>query len=140
MDSGNITAILVAVFAGALASLATGYFSRPKTKAEAKKENATADVTMSGDAREWAQFWAQKAQEAEKRADDADARAEAAEIISRRTVANMEMMVDYTLSLEHQVVKDGHILPPITEAVRFILHGVEPTVHQQGEVREIAPE
>lgn len=74
----NVTTLIVALFAGAGGSLIAGYFARPKTRGEAAQANANATVSLSADAREWAQLWMKKADDAEERAKTAEARAEEA--------------------------------------------------------------
>lgn len=77
----HVTTLLLALIGGVGASLVAGYFARPKTKGEAAQANANATVSLSADAREWAQLWMTKADEAQKEAKEA--RAEAHETSER---------------------------------------------------------
>ena len=68
MTTDHFAALLIALFGGSIASIAAGFFSRPKTRAEATQADASASVSLSADAREWAQLWMKKAEDAEARA------------------------------------------------------------------------
>lgn len=70
---------ILAIFAGAGGSAIAAYFAKPKTKAEADQLNAAASVSLSADARAWAQTFADAARAAETRADAAEHRADEAE-------------------------------------------------------------
>lgn len=71
--------LLLAIVAASGTSIATGILTRPKMKADAKTAEATGEVAISGDAREWAKTFAERADKADARADEAEARAETAE-------------------------------------------------------------
>ena len=117
----NATGLLIAVFGGAASSLAAGYFARPKTKGEAAAANATADVTMSGDAREWANFWAQKAQEAESKNAACEEKADAAEKRTEQVEKDRNDLVDYIRVLEAEMERTDTRLPPISVRLRNII-------------------
>jgi len=75
----TIVTVLLAVVGGAGASIITGLFGMPQVRAGAKATEATGEVAISGDAREWAKTFADRAERAEARADKADERADAVE-------------------------------------------------------------
>lgn len=79
----NAVPILSALGAGAIASLITGYFSKPKTKAEADQAKVVSDVSLSADAREWAQLWMKRSEDAQAEATAAKTDADTAHAESR---------------------------------------------------------
>jgi hypothetical protein len=114
----NVTTLIVALFGGAIASLIAGYFARPKTKGEAAQANANATVSLSADAREWAQLWMGKAeaadvraQAAEKRADEANEKAEAAEDHATRLDSKLAAAVVYMRALQQEINRHGGRVP-----------------------------
>lgn len=121
----NVTGLLIAVFGGAAASLAAGYFSRPKTKAEANKENATADVSMSGDAREWANFWAKEAKEQQERADNADATVSWLRDEIRTKDNDLATMVRHIAIIEQFVEMNGGVVPPLPATLRSAVNAAK---------------
>lgn len=110
----NITALLIALFSGAAASLVAGYFSRPKTRSEAKQADANASVSLSADAREWAQLWMKKAEAAERKADEAERRTDEAEVRIDNLESTLTAFILYTKKLQQEINKlGGHVpLPP----------------------------
>jgi hypothetical protein len=70
-----VTGVL-AIFAGAGASLIQGWLNKPKTRAEAGQLHVAAEVSVSAESREWARDFAQRARNAEERAAHAEDRAE----------------------------------------------------------------
>lgn len=116
----NATTLIVALFGGAIASLIAGYFARPKTKGEAAQANANATVSLSADAREWAQLWMTKAGEAEKKAEAAEEKAQDAEdrldeAEARLTGLDNKMAaaVAYMKVLKDEINRhDGHVPDP----------------------------
>ena len=90
MSGEQLATLLLAVFAGAGASLVTGLLSRPKVTAEASAAHAGGEVSISGDAREWARTFAEKAEHAEQRAEKAELRAKAAEVQLERVDARCD--------------------------------------------------
>lgn len=93
MSSDQIVTLLVAVMAGAGASLVTGFFGMPQMRAGAKSTKATGEVSISGDAREWAKTFAD-------RADRSDARALAAEQDAAEVKEKLEECEDRCDALE----------------------------------------
>lgn len=77
--SRDVITLLLAVVAACGASLVTGHYSKPKVKAEGFQAEAAGEVALSGDARAWAQLFAERAERAEARATAAEQRAAVAE-------------------------------------------------------------
>lgn len=114
MNSDQVIALVIALFGGAGAAIVTGLITRPKTRAEAGVAVATGQVTISGDAREWAKTFAERAQRAEDRVEKVEAEMYALE---RR----FDLLLGYTQSLQREMVKVGghpprppqELIPPL---------------------------
>lgn len=78
-SSDVVTPAIIAIIVAAVTSGVGAYFARPKTRAEADNLNATATVSMSAEARQWTQVFAQETAAAKATAKAAEDRAEAAE-------------------------------------------------------------
>lgn len=105
MSSDQFITLLVALFGGAAASLVTGLLGRPKLNAEARATQAGGEVSISGDAREWAKTFATRAEHAEQRADEAEEKAEHAEARARATIAQLERVEARCDELEANYIK-----------------------------------
>lgn len=127
MDSAQIVTIIVAVIAATGASLITALSTRPKISAEAKAANAGSQVSISADARAWAETFQKRADQAdakasaaELKAEEADERADQAEKSARECQRRMNTLesrlndaVDYMFRLQAQIRHlDGTPEPP----------------------------
>ena len=120
MSSELIVTILVAAFAGSVASIIRGMFGMPKLRAEARVAGATGEVSISGDAREWAKTFADRAEKAEGRAEKAEGRAERAEAHADELdtrcdelEAKLVKLANYTRLLRAEMVAMNGNPPPI---------------------------
>lgn len=111
MGSGEWLGLLAAIFAGSIASVITAWVARPKTRAEATAANSSASVGISGDARQWAQFHADRAERAEIKADIAEKRLDALE-------RHFGLLVTYNQRLQAEVQRLGGHVPPLPEELR----------------------
>lgn len=113
MTSDQIVTILIALIAACGATFITGIISRPKVKAEAQAATAGGQVAISGDAREWAKAFADRAAQADVRATRAE---EKVAEVERRCDAlddKFRALVLYTQRLQREVVNlGGTPLPP----------------------------
>lgn len=112
MSSEQVVAIIIAVIAAVGTSLVTGILARPRTRAEARATDASGEVSVSGDAREWARDFAVRADKAEERANVAERRADAAseraDLASRRCddlERKIDLLVDYTGVLQRAITE-----------------------------------
>jgi gas vesicle protein len=70
VDNSNLWApVLSALLAGGLVALINGLLLRPKTTAEARQTNVTAEVSLSADSRQWVDQAMARATRAERRLD-----------------------------------------------------------------------
>ena len=103
----QVLILIGALFAGAGGSLITGLVTRPKTNAEARQGNAGAEVSLSSDARAWAE---------EFRAEAADAR-----MVAAAAEAKVDAAIGYIHELRRELVAlGGHpptppslLIPPL---------------------------
>lgn len=96
MNSAVLAAIISAAVA-VISSLVVAVASRPKTRAETDQLKAAASVSVSADAREWAQTFIDQADKALKRADQAEEEADHAQndaAIARQTADKATEKVD----------------------------------------------
>lgn len=111
-----ITTVLVALFTGALGSVAKGYFDRPRTKSESDAVQMSASVSMSTEVRQWAQIFVDRAQKAEERADVAERKANDAEERLDHLEATMVKVYMYVRSLQTEITNlGGHPSTPPPE-------------------------
>lgn len=129
----QITTLIVALFGGAIAALIAGYFARPKTKGEAAQANANATVSLSADAREWAQLWMTKADEAQKEAKEARAEAHEANLKAddaedRVTELDSKMAaaVFYMRTLRDEIERKGGTVPEPPHVLRDMWDEIDP--------------
>src|SRR3954454_14885848 len=95
------------------ASMVTGLMARPKTKAEAGATQAGGEVAISGDAREWAKEFAERARKAEERADTADKRCDEIEAEFTRFRTSV---IHHVRELRQEITNlGGHPPPPPPE-------------------------
>ena len=120
MSSELIVTILVAAFAGSVASIIRGMFGMPKLIADKKASATSGEVAISGDAREWAKTFADRAEKAEARAEKAESRAERAEqhaddLDARCDEAEAKMLklVNYARLLRAEMVAMGGHPPDV---------------------------
>lgn len=79
LDSDQIVTLLAAIVVACGASIVTGLFGMPRLRSENKSSQTNDSVAISGDARAWAQQFAERASAADIRAAKAEARAARAE-------------------------------------------------------------
>lgn len=99
-----VVAALIGGVVSVVTTLLTGYLGRPKTKADARAVNLTADVSVSADAREWALLWMKKAEDAEQRATHAEERMDELE-------ERLETWVRYARALSREVERLRGLIP-----------------------------
>lgn len=118
MTSEQIVTLLLAIVAASGTSIVTGLFGMPKLRAESKATQTGGEVAISGDAREWAKTFADRAEKAEDRADKAEARAERAEEHAEQLdtrcdelEAKLLRLAAYTRSLQAEMTTHGWTPP-----------------------------
>lgn len=103
MHSPEILTVIVAVIAATGASLVTGLLQRPKMNAEATAARSGGEVSLSADARAWADTFRQQANEASERARSAEVKAQEAEERCDAMDRKIDAFLDYTLTLQSQL-------------------------------------
>lgn len=137
MDGSQILTLILSLCAASATALITGLLARPKTRAEANATNASGEVAISGDARAWAQTFAERAQASDARAQRAEERAEKAEkhahdadVKADETADHLDDMesmliavANYATALQEEIIKmGGHPPPPPPELVPPLRH------------------
>ncbi len=129
----NLAALLIAILGGVGTSLVANILTRPKTKADAKFSEASAQVAVSEESRQWAQVFIDDAREAKLEAARANKRAAEAEQSSRSCERRMDDMEDrmedlvdafeqYVTSADHIIHEMGGSSPPVPKILLESLH------------------
>jgi MoxR-like ATPase len=125
----SITTLLVALFGGVAASLVAGYFARPKTKGEAAQANANANVALSAEAREWANVFIRKADEADARAKHAEDRAEEANARAEEASERADEAEDRVTDLDNKLTAAVVYMRTLRNALQSMEHPVPDPPH-----------
>lgn len=104
---------LLAIFAGAGASLVQGWMNKPKTTAETSQMHTATEVSVSAEAREWARDFGQRAKNAETRAEHAEQRAEKAEARVDELEAGLIECYGYVRLLREHYRQHGETAPAL---------------------------
>jgi len=129
----NLAALLIAVLGGVGTSLVANILTRPKTKADAKFSEASAQVAVSEESRQWAQVFIDDAKTARKSAEEANVRARAVEESSAQCERRMDDMEDrmedlvdafeqYVTSADQIIHELGGNSPPVPRILLESLH------------------
>lgn len=124
LSQAVITGIL-AIFAGAGASLAQGWLNKPKTTAEAGQLHTAAEVSVSAESREWARDFALRAKAAEDRAGLAEQRAEKAEERVDELEAGLIECYGYVRLLRDHYRQHGETAPPLPVRLEALWRGAD---------------
>lgn len=112
LSQAVITGVL-AVFAGAGASLIQGWLNKPRSDAEAANLQVAGEVSVSAESREWARDFAARAKGAEDRAEHAEQRAEKAEERVDELEAGLIECYGYVRKLRDHYRQHGETAPAL---------------------------
>lgn len=119
----QILTVMLGIIAAVGASLVTGLVSRPKMKAEAGAAETGGQVNISGDARAWAQQFADQAAAAGLRADAAERKADAIGDRLDDVEDKMDHFANYCRTLQREIISlGGHPPPPPAELIPPLTH------------------